>query len=641
MKIHENLVQGSEAWLALRSDHFNASEAPSIFGESKYKSRTALMNEKKGVKEKISAHLQKLFDKGHETEDKARSLLEFETAEDYAPIVATLEVEGLPLLASLDGLSEDGKTVFEHKLWNETLAENVRNNVLEPTYYWQLEQQLLVTEADEALFMVSDGTSVKRETMMYVSLPERRTKLIAGWHEFKKDLEAHEVKAKKEVVVASEQKSFPVIECRVEGSTVVSNLGEYIPVMKKLADEQMSLILETDQDFADKEVFNKNVKEGRATLKLKASDIEKQFESLAEFNGFVSQADKILQQLQSHGEKQVKQAKETKKLSIVNNAESAFNEHLRNLSENINGVSIGLHVKRNDWAEAMKGKRSFEKMEEAVNSELTNAKIEANEIAQIIRKNLDSLTELAKDHNFLFSDHAMLLLKDNDDLINLIKARISEHEEAEAERKRLEKEEIERVAKENADREAKAELERKAQAIRDEERKKVEAEQAKKQQEEHRIAKDARDQRQEDIVEGKFTDTYPVKGTDPSFKGVVEDAVTTGTGFIQDGQRFNQKDAANFIEDWADNIKVVTKNGEAMTMAEVKAEAKAWAKKAEAASEALAEYKAWAEAEAEAASEDLAEYKAWAEAKVEAASEALAEYKAWAEAKMMIKADKD
>ena len=34
------------------------------------------------------------------------------------------------------------------------------------------------------------------------------------------------------------------------------------------------------------------------------------------------------------------------------------------------------------------------------------------------------------------------------------------------------------------------------------------------------------------------------------------------------GQRFNQKDAANFIEDWADNIKVVTKNGEAMTIAQ-------------------------------------------------------------------------
>ena len=475
MKIHENLVQGSDTWLKLRESHFTASEAPSMLGESKYKGRTALMNEKKGVKEKVSDHLQKLFDKGHETEDKARSLLEFETAESFEPIVATLEVEGLPLLASLDGISEDHKTIFEHKLWNETLAENVRNQVLEPTYYWQLEQQLLVAGAERALFMVSDGTGVNREMMYYTSLPERRSKLIAGWHEFKKDFEGHEVKAKQEVVVARKQDSFPLIQCSVEGSTVVSNLGEYIPVIQKLADEQMSLILETDQDFADKEAFNKNVKAGRATLKTQATDIEKQFESLAEFNGYVKQADTILQKLQSHGEKQVKEAKATKKLSIVNNAQAEFNKHLAELSETINKVQITQIVI--DFEAVMKGKRSFEKMEEAVNSELAKAKIEANEIAQVIRKNLDSLTELAKDHKFLFSDHAMLLLKDNDDLVNLIKARIAEHEQAEAERKRQEQERIEREAKEKAEREAKAKLEAEEKRIRDEERAKVEAEQ--------------------------------------------------------------------------------------------------------------------------------------------------------------------
>lgn len=496
-----NLVQGSPEWLKVREEHFNASEAPSIFGESKYKSRTVLMNEKKGVKEKISAHLQKLFDAGHKTEDQARELLEFETFETLNPIVCTLEVEGLPLLASLDGIFEDGKTVFEHKLWNETLAENVRNNVLEPTYYWQLEQQLLVAGAERALFVVSDGTAEKREKMYYVSVPERRLKLISGWHEFKKDLEAHEVKAKKEVVVAKEQESFPLIKCSVEGSLVVSNLGEYIPVIKQLAEEQMSIILETDQDFADKEAFNKNVKTGRATLKTQATDIEKQFESLAEFNGFVAKADHILQKLQSHGEKQVKDSKATKKISIVNNANTEFNNHLAKLSEGINKVQITQVVV--DFEAVMKGKRSFEKMEEAVNSELVNAKLEADAIAQVIRKNLDSLTELAKDHKFLFSDHAMLLLKDNDDLINLIKARIAEHEEAEAERKRLEKEKIEREAKEKAEREVEAKIKAEEERIRKEERAKVEAEQAKKQQEEHRIAKDKRDQQQEDIASGE------------------------------------------------------------------------------------------------------------------------------------------
>ena len=134
--------------------------------------------------------------------------------------------------------------------------------------------------------------------MWYESVPKRRKALIAGWEQFGKDLADYQVEAKKEVIVAAEQENFPMIECSVKGSMVISNLGSYIPVIKKLADEQMKLILETDQDFADKEAFNKNVKIGRATLKTQATDIEKQFESLAEFNGFVSQADKILQKLQ-------------------------------------------------------------------------------------------------------------------------------------------------------------------------------------------------------------------------------------------------------------------------------------------------------------------------------------------------------
>jgi len=475
MKIH-NVKQGSDEWLKLREGYFTASESSAIFGESKYISRAALMNEKKGIARKVSDYLQKLFDEGHAAEEKARDLLEFEIAETFQPIVATLEVEGLQLLASLDGISEDGKTVFEHKLWNEVLAENVRNEVLEPAHYWQLEHQLLVSGAENVLFVVSDGTSAKREKMHYTSKPERRAKLIAGWHEFKKDLNGHEPTARREVIVAREQESFPLITCSVEGSMVVSNLSEYIPLIKKLADEQMSLVLDSDQDFADKEVFNKNVKVGRETLKAKASDIEKKFESLAEFNSYVKQADTILQKLQAHGEKQVKEAKEAKKLSIINKAQSELNKHLAELSETINNVQIPKMAV--DFEAATKGKRNFENMEEAVRAELVHAKLAANETAGIIRKNLDSLTELTKDHKFLFSDYATLLQKNNDDLVNLIKARIAEHEKAEAERKQQEKERMEREAKEKAEREAQAKIDAEEKRIREEERAKVQAEAA-------------------------------------------------------------------------------------------------------------------------------------------------------------------
>ena len=46
-------------------------------------------------------------------------------------------------------------------------------------------------------------------------------------------------------------------------------------------------------------------------------EMESVFKSLAEFKGFVLEADAILQKLQSQGERQVKESKEAKKNAII------------------------------------------------------------------------------------------------------------------------------------------------------------------------------------------------------------------------------------------------------------------------------------------------------------------------------------
>jgi predicted phage-related endonuclease len=463
-----NLVQGSDEWLTARLTYLCASEAPAMMGKSKFMTRNQLLDLKKGWESNPhSSFKEKLFQKGHKHEEMAREVTELEYCEDFPSVVGLTDI-GLSVsaLSSFDGLNDDG-LIWEHKDWNLTLAENVRNNVLEPQYYWQLEHQMLTADVNEALFTCSDGGEVNRVSMLYVSVPERRQELIAGWKQFLVDLESHELKAKTEVIVARKQESFPVIECRVEGSKVISNLGDYIPGIQTLADEQMHLVLESDQDFIDKEAFNKNVKAGRAVLKTKSAEILKEFESLAEFNGFVAQADSILQKLQSHGETQVKNSKTAKKNSIIATAQQALSDYLFSLSETINKVQISQVVV--DWVSVMKGKRSFEKMQDAVDTELANAKIEASAIADVIRKNLASLSELASEYKFLFSDHAMLLLKDNDDLINLIKTRISDHEKAEADRLEAQRIQLEKEAAEKA--------EASRETIRQEEAAKLKAEQ--------------------------------------------------------------------------------------------------------------------------------------------------------------------
>ena len=52
-------------------------------------------------------------------------------------------------------------------------------------------------------------------------------------------------------------------------------------------------------------------------------------------------------------------------------------------------------------------------------------------IGDLIRLNIASLNDLAANHKFLFADAQDLVQKANDDLVALIKVRISEHEQAE------------------------------------------------------------------------------------------------------------------------------------------------------------------------------------------------------------------
>jgi putative phage-type endonuclease len=162
MKTH-NLTQGSPEWLAYRSTHFNASDAPAMLCVSPYKTRTELLHElHTGLSPEIDAATQRRFDAGHAAEAAARPLAESEIGEDLYQIVGSLEIDGLPLSASFDGLTMAEDIVWEHKLMNVNLAESLADGVIPDSYHPQLEQQLMVSGAGKALFM---ATSPDRTAM--------------------------------------------------------------------------------------------------------------------------------------------------------------------------------------------------------------------------------------------------------------------------------------------------------------------------------------------------------------------------------------------------------------------------------------------------------------------------------------------
>lgn len=500
---------GSPEWLQA----FTASKAPAMMNDSKYQSRNELLEiMKTGNSKPVTDQQQALFNKGHEAENEARTILEMEECEDYPAVTGMIEIDGLTLIASFDGLSAM-MTPWEHKLWNETLSENVQNKVLEPHYFWQLEHQCLVAGASFCIFTTSDGTDNKRESMIYHSLPELRQALIVGWKQFAIDLENYEITAKSEPVIAKEVESFPMIEYSVSGADIVSNINNVLASVKERAAVEMSRVLETDQDFADKDKLNKAVKKSRADLKNLVESVKGEFVSFADFSNVAVELDSVLQKMQSHGEKQVKEAKDIKKQAIINDAARKFNNFTTGSNEIIKPLDIFSFpgVNTPEWIEVVKNKRTIESIQNAVDSELSKAQQPINELLPKIQTNLVTLRELAGDYKFLFTDTVNLVQQDSEALKGMIKLRIDDHKKLEYER--LEKER-EHIRQEEA---AKAEA-------------KLKAEQAEKElEEESERIKKSKDFEKDNVEPPVITESIegePVSESEPINKEPVE-AVST------------------------------------------------------------------------------------------------------------------
>ncbi|NWC74264.1 YqaJ viral recombinase family protein [Pseudomonas sp. P7759] len=440
MKVH-NVIQGSAEWLALRASHFTASEAPAMMGASKFQTRNDLLAMKKtGIVPDVTPQQQAAFDRGHATEEMARPLAEEDIGEELYPIVGTSG----NLLASMDGATMLGDVLFEHKLWNEKVATQIRAGELDPHYYWQLEQQLLVSGAERVLFVCSDGTRDKYVSMYYSPVPGRREELIAGWAQFEQDLGEFVPQETKVEAIGAAPDQLPALRIDVTGMVTASNLDAFkshaLTVISNISTE-----LKTDQDFADADATVKWCSEVEDKLKAAKEHALSQTESIDVLFKAIDDITAETRRKRLELEKLVKARKEMIRSDIVMDAAKALQDHIDQINGTLGG-RIRMPRVASDFAGAIKGKKSVSSLQEAADSELARAKIEASRIADGIRVNQSSLNELAADHKFLFHDFQELALKANDDLVALIKVRINEHEQQQAELKRLEDEKAQQLA---------------------------------------------------------------------------------------------------------------------------------------------------------------------------------------------------
>ena len=136
MKIikNEDLPQGSQEWLDVRSKYGMASEVSALLGVSKWDPKTplALWNIKNGI---TKVEVNYAMEHGNKYEDEARNMFEDDMGAKYPPVVVldnSIKDEDIqvPMGASLDGYREEDNTILvtTEKDYHR-IAENYKKNI--------------------------------------------------------------------------------------------------------------------------------------------------------------------------------------------------------------------------------------------------------------------------------------------------------------------------------------------------------------------------------------------------------------------------------------------------------------------------------------------------------------------------------
>ena len=427
MQIHD-LTQGSAEWQQYRLEKFGASEAAAMLGISTLVKRNELLHMKAtGTAQEFSEWVQKhILDYGHHVEALARPLVEELIGEDLYPVTCS---DGR-ISASCDGLTLSEEIAFEHKQWNQALADAIAAGQLPDEYMPQPQQIMMVTPAKKVIFVCSDGT---RDNFVYLWVlpdPAWQARIRDGWKQFEADLAEYQHVEVLPPPVAAAVQDLPSLSIRVDGQlTLNHNLVLFGQRLQSFIDD-IDTNPSDDQAFADAEQAIKVMERAETALGAAKASALGQASSVDEMVRTVASYQELARKTRLMLEKVVKTRKETIRVEIQQAGKDKAAAHIAALSTRLGKPHMPSVAV--DFAGVMKGKKTVTSLRDAVDTELARFKIEANAVADRIQINLGTLRELAANHAFLFADTPSIVLKAPEDLTSLVKLRIAEHEQAEA-----------------------------------------------------------------------------------------------------------------------------------------------------------------------------------------------------------------
>ena len=447
-----NLVQGSHEWHAHRCNHFNASDTPAMMACSSYKTRSELVKELATgiVDAEIDPATARRFADGHRFEALARPLAEEIIGDELSPCVGTLG----KFSASFDGLTFMGDDAFEHKTLNNTLrtamVPGCTGADLPLQYQVQMEHQAMVSGCERILFMASewrldDGTGewvlVEERHCWYEPNPELRAKIVAGWEQLEKDVAAYDPAAERPAAAVAEPvESLPAVVVQVNGAlTVTGNLNEFGQALHGFI-ANMKPKPETDQDFANAEAECKILKKAEDALDASEDTALSSISPVEQFRRLKADLKNLARTTRLAREKQVAAEKEARRVALVTGAQQELDQHVAALNQRLGANWLPRIA--GGFAETIKGMKSLDSMRDKVAVALTNAKHDANQLADRLEANRKHLEQEDGDWIALFADFAAVGTKEAEDFQALAALRINKHKQVEAQRLEVERERI-------------------------------------------------------------------------------------------------------------------------------------------------------------------------------------------------------
>jgi putative phage-type endonuclease len=161
-----NLAQGSAEWISWRSQGIGGSDIGSVVGINPYKDMLTLWREKTGLDKPADLSENTRVARGHLLENEARLIAQVELDFIFTP--ETYQHDEHPQLrSSLDGISEDEKTIIEIKCPSKATHNEAKDGEIKPYYLAQCHYNMFVSGADVCFYVSYNPKDTDKDTFVY------------------------------------------------------------------------------------------------------------------------------------------------------------------------------------------------------------------------------------------------------------------------------------------------------------------------------------------------------------------------------------------------------------------------------------------------------------------------------------------